>query len=275
MKKLKKSFLRFQNPLERQAIFVKLGRLFGLCFVLVLLAMQTGFAQASPDLIFREANRLYSRGMYQKAIESYQKVLDSGYESGAIYYNMGNAYYKLHKIGHAVLHYEKARKLIRDDEDLKNNLELAHLRTQDKISTVPAFFLFDLFSSFLRFFSLSFLGVSVIISIYLLVVAAILAMKGLLSPMLAKSLVISLLVLSSLVGVVFTAKAIQDATASNAVVLTMVVNAKSEPQESSSTLFVIHEGLRVEVVQQQGEWIEIKLQDGNKGWIHYSDVGMI
>ncbi|ACF15040.1 TPR repeat-containing protein [Chloroherpeton thalassium ATCC 35110] len=242
---------------------------------MMLMIGQISFAQNSPDLVFREGNRLYSRGQYQKALESYNNLLDLGYESGALYYNMGNAYYKLHKTGQAVLYYEKALKLMPDDEDLKNNLELAHLRTQDKISSVPSFFLVDLFNGFLNVFSLGFLGVAVLLSLYLLTAVAILNMRGFFSPLPAKVLMISLVVITLMSSVVFVAKSVQDATESKAVVVTGVVNAKSEPRESSATLFVIHEGLKVDIAQQQGEWVEIKLPDGNKGWIRYTDVGII
>jgi tetratricopeptide (TPR) repeat protein len=74
---------------------------------------------------FYQANDFYEKGQFQSAVDSYQKLLESGYESGNLYYNLGNAYFKLGNKGQAILYYEKARRLIPSDADLKANLAYA------------------------------------------------------------------------------------------------------------------------------------------------------
>ncbi|NTW49323.1 MAG: hypothetical protein HGB19_06275 [Chlorobiales bacterium] len=232
-------------------------------------------AMVDPQNLFKDANRAYTRGQYAEALQKYRSIDSAGYQSGELYYNMGNACYKLGQAGPSILYYEKARQFLKEDEDLQNNLELARLKAQDKISEVPKFFLTSLAEAFLGWFSLDMLGYLTLGMIYLLTLALILKMRGSLSPLTGKALVITLLVLSLFSATTFAAKSYLAATVKEAVVLAPVVNAKSEPNESSSTLFIIHEGLKVGVSQQQGEWLEIRLPDGNKGWIPFKEAGMI
>ena len=79
----------------------------------------------SPDDLMKSANKFYQDGNYQLAVESYQKILGQGFESGALYYNLGNAYFKTGKLGYAIFSYEKGLKIDPNDEDLSYNLKIA------------------------------------------------------------------------------------------------------------------------------------------------------
>ncbi|NTV45089.1 MAG: hypothetical protein HGB11_00845 [Chlorobiales bacterium] len=232
-------------------------------------------AMFDPQILFKDANRLYSRGQYEDALRQYRSIDSAGYRNGELYYNMGNTCYKLGQVGTTILYYEKARLFLKDDEDLQSNLELAHQKTTDKISVVPKFFLTGLAETFLGWFSLNVLGYLTLAMVNLFVLTLILKMRGILGPLPGKALSITLLVLSLFAAGTFAAKSYLAATVKEAVVLAPVANAKSEPREASSTLFIIHEGLKVGVSQQQGEWLEIRMPDGNKGWVPLKDVGMI
>ena len=59
------------------------------------------------------------------------------------------------------------------------------------------------------------------------------------------------------------------------VVFAATVTAKSSPSDNSVDLFVIHRGLKVDVTDNVGEWIEIRLSNGKIGWIHKADVKII
>lgn len=60
-----------------------------------------------------------------------------------------------------------------------------------------------------------------------------------------------------------------------AIIFSPIVNAKSSPDDSGTDLFVIHEGLRVSVEDEVGEWKEIRLPDGNKGWVPANSLEII
>jgi SH3-like domain-containing protein len=53
----------------------------------------------------------------------------------------------------------------------------------------------------------------------------------------------------------------------SAIVFAPVVSAKSSPDESGKDLFILHAGTKVELIRPVGEWCEVKIADGNKGWI--------
>ena len=91
--------------------------------------------------IIEKANNQYNRGLYDSAIINYQSVVDSGIEAGELYYNMGNTYYKNNDIASSILYYEKAKKLLPNDESIQYNLNIANSMIVDKIEKVPELFL--------------------------------------------------------------------------------------------------------------------------------------
>ena len=64
------------------------------------------FSQTKSDV-----DKLYQKGNYAQAVRGYEKLLEQG-ESAALYYNLGNCYYRLDNIPHAVLAYERAQRFV-------------------------------------------------------------------------------------------------------------------------------------------------------------------
>ena len=119
---------------------------------LLLLFVLPGLAQEAR-LEVNQANQLYRDAQYQKAAQLYDRVVKNGYESPALYYNLGNCYFKLHNLPAAILFYERARRLAPHDEDISYNLRLANLRVVDKIEPMPQLFLVDWWNAFIGLFS--------------------------------------------------------------------------------------------------------------------------
>jgi len=83
-------------------------------------------APAQPDSLahrFETANTAYAQGQYGRAVDAYQTILNTGHTSGALYYNLGNAYARLDQLGQAIRYYEKARRLRPSDPRVTHNLE--------------------------------------------------------------------------------------------------------------------------------------------------------
>ena len=53
------------------------------------------------------------------------------------------------------------------------------------------------------------------------------------------------------------------------------INVKSEPKEESTDLFVIHEGLKVQILESTQSWYKIKLVNGSIGWLSETAVEII
>lgn len=227
------------------------------------------------DPLIDSANHAYSQENYDQAVNYYKQVLSKGIESAGLYYNLGNAYYKSHDIARAILNYERA--LLRDpnNEDIQYNLELARKQTTDRIEQIPEFFLsrwarhfVDLFSSNLWavISIITFIGFLVLFSVYLY--SNRLSLRKISFWVAVLSLVVSV---SSFV---FSYQQKQDvANSKQAIVFAPKVTVRSSPSESGTELFVVHEGTKVSIVDNDIEgWYEVKLADGNKGWLRRKTV---
>ena len=102
----------------------------------ILLHSAPSLAQES---MFEDGNRQYQDGDYESALSSYLQVLEAGFESGALYYNIGNCYFKLGDLGRSILFYERALAENPRDDDARANLELAESLTADEIVPLPGF----------------------------------------------------------------------------------------------------------------------------------------
>ncbi len=120
----------------------------------VILLSGISFSFASEETTtFQQGNEYYQQKHYDKAVETYEKLVQSGYEGTSLYYNLGNAYYRTGKVGYAILYYEKALKLSPGDDDIIHNLNIANLKIIDKVESLPEFFLFQWWEGLLAFFS--------------------------------------------------------------------------------------------------------------------------
>ena len=244
--------------------------------ILLLLSINSVFA-SEVDTLMNQANQMYQNKEYDEAIEKYQAILDLEYSSAALYYNLGNAYYRSGKIGFAILNYERGLKLEPDDEDIQNNLETVKARTIDRIKEVPQIFIVDWWISFITMFSAITLQLLVIFFYLLLLVSVtiffITKQKRIQRYLLYSSL-------AGLLGAIFFtiilfANVSRETSEEFAILTKNTIAAKQSPDESSNDLFVVHEGLKVAVTTQFGEWIEIKLYDGKVGWLPKSTLEII
>lgn len=246
--------------------------------VLFFLLICTLLVKASEvQVLIAKANRAYAAGAYTEASETYKKVVALGLESGDLYYNMGNAYFKMNDYAHAILYYERAKRLDPGNEDIDFNLKVANNKIADQIEPLPELFYkrwyYGIVNSFpsdtwartgIFFFILSlFLG-----AVYLMSRVLILRKTGF--------WIGALLFLFSLFSLLFAwsgHSAIQNAH--EAILISPTVTIKSSPDEKSVDLFVLHEGTKVQLKDQIGNWYEIRIANGSVGWIPASAVEKI
>ena len=246
-------------------------------FPLVALCCGTVVAQADADKIWDDANTAYINADYVAAIDGYEKLLDSGLESNWLYLNLGNAYFKRGMNGKAILNYNRALKLAPSDDDIRYNLSIAEARTQDRIESVPVFFVKRWIVSLGRsvgsntwaVLSLVFFALMLFCTgVYLLLRRVSFQKAGFCGAL-----------VSLLLFVVSVAYASAGRKArlhpDEAVVMSSAAPVKSSPDASSTDIFVLHEGTKVGVRNSLGDWREIVIADGNKGWIQASAIEMI
>lgn len=226
---------------------------------------------------FQAANNAYRQQNYELAIELYQNILSQGYHSKEVYFNIGNSYYRLNRIGEAILYYEKAQKLDPRDRDIQYNLELANLRVIDRIELPPRFILFKWWDYLKFFFSIQQLSRLISILFALTVFSLILWLFNkryrLRRWFLYLATVAGLLTIFGVYILIIRVGELKEVHW--AIVLSPTVTVLSAPDENSTDVFLLHEGVKVSLNEDRGDWVKISLPDGKSGWMKKNDIGII
>jgi tetratricopeptide (TPR) repeat protein len=239
-------------------------------FVLPMLSFGSDQAQA----LFAKGNAYYAKAQYKDALTIYRQILGEGYQSAALYFNMGNASYKSDDIPAALLYFEKAHKLAPGDEDINYNIRFANLKTVDKIDEAPEFFLANWWKTFILSFSVDTLTVLSIILVMLASVVLIIYFFAN-SVSIKKSSFYASIVLFLLGVLTIFMAGMQINYFDNhrqAIIFASSVTIKSGPVEKSGSLFVLHDGTKVNILENNNGWMKIRLGNGNEGWIKAGDV---
>ena len=229
------------------------------------------------EMLLDSANTHYNDGQYHKAVESYLAIIEDGMESTQVYYNLGNAYFKLDDLASAILYYEKAKKLSPNDKDIEYNLGIANTRIVDKIEKVPQIIFKRWWNSFYNMFSANNWGiVAIVLFILTLVFFAIYLLSR--ARIIKKGFFILavIFVLLSFSSFLLTyQKYYYSKNQKEAILFAPTMTVKSSPNRNSVDLFVIHEGTKIHVLDQVGEWIEIRIANGSVGWLPVSEIRYI
>ncbi len=220
---------------------------------------------------FEKANAAYKAEKYLEALEHYQAIRKQGYESVALYFNMGNAYYKLGQTAPAILNYERAAQLDPYDEDVQQNLKIAQQGVIDRFETMPKPLVRTAYLGLLQLLSpdawalsaLLFLGLMAVgLALYLFSAwrrpGFILGFFGLLLGVIALSLAY--------------AHDSYNRHHKPAIVMVPSSYVKTAPSPSAEDAFILHEGTKAQVTDYLEGWKKIRLPDGKIGWIEAEDI---
>ena len=245
---------------------------------MILLIMMV-FVSASANAITKaNADNEYLKGNYQQAIKDYEDILKGGKVNADIYYNLGNAYYRMDNITHAVLNYERALQLSPGDKDIRFNLQMARSKTIDKIAPESEMFFVTWYRSLVSFTSVDGWAYTSLVCLIASLVLLLLYLFA--SPVALRKLgfyggmvTIVLFLFSTLFA--FQQK-IQFDNRCGAIVIAPSVTVKSTPQQAGKDVFTIHEGTKVTITDNtMHDWCGIKLDDGREGWIQTSRIEII
>lgn len=177
----------------------------------------------------------------------------------------------------SILWYERALRLAPNDEDIDFNLNVARLKIVDKSEKLPSVFFVNWWNGFLRLFSATTWGIlSLLLLVGFLAILSVFLFSN--NILLRKSSfygAIAFLVLFSISSLAALMQRNSILNTGELIVMQPSCNVKSSPDENSTLLFVVHEGIKVSQTDEVGEWIEIKLDNGTKGWIKKADAEVI
>ena len=229
------------------------------------------------DSLFQLGNEYYQEEKYELATETYLEILNSGYTSPEVLFNLGNSYFKSNKPGKARLYYEKAILLAPQDPAIKANLDFTEKFLPDKFEEVPVFFLrkwiINIRNSLVPE-SWSILSLSIFFVSFVLLVVFLFA-KNISLKRNTFFTGIGLFFIS-IICLIFAYSSSKFSHNSGSAILTVPsAVVKSAPRDSGKDLFIIHEGTKVWLENETGEWLEIKVSDGRIGWLHESALEKI
>lgn len=224
-----------------------------------------------------KANQAYSKKEYAMAIELYSSIISKGYESDLLYYNLGNAYYRTNNIPEAILNYEKALKINPRFKDAAFNLNIANSKIIDKVESLPTMFFIRWWNNILNLFSLNTFAILSLVILFLSALFAIVYVKSNRLSISKLSFFSSLFFF--IIFVLTISLAIQSYSHrkkdNSAIIFAPSINIKSSPDTGSKDIFVLHEGTKVQILDKIDTWYEIRVANGDKGWIPSENLKMI
>ncbi len=235
-------------------------------------------AASQKDSLWNSAVERYIESDYQAALDDFLALEEQGYASAGLFYNIGNCYYKLDgQLGKVILYYHRSLKADPAFRDAQFNLDIASQVTMDKIDKVPEFILAtwvktvrDILDS----------NAWMVVFIVLFTVTAALILLFRFAPRIGvRKLSFSLAIVTVVFMIIafsFSLSSRSEAMSGDeAVVMAPVVSVKGAPNANDQSLFILHEGTVVEVVDEVGSWKRIEIADGRQGWVEDRNIEII
>lgn len=243
-----------------------------LFYILALLFSTISIAQ--NNTLFEKGNALYNQGKYSEAIDAYLMILDTKNHSSELYFNLGNAHYKLNHVAPSIYYYEKALQLSPNDEEIKNNLVFAKNMTIDAIDTIPEVGLSKFTNSITNFMTFDGWAKIAVILVLCFVILFLIYYFAYTTIRKRLSFIGSLTALFLFFIVLALAfhKFNLDKNDKPAIVFAQESKVKAEPNLRSEEAFTLHEGTKVQILDTVKSWKKIKLADGKTGWISQEDI---
>lgn len=228
-----------------------------------------------------EAIAAYNEGHFRRAIEILETEKDAqlknGLESSELYYNLGNAYFRLNELANARLYYEKALLIAPGDRDIQHNIDYLLTKTEDKILVADTFFLNTWFRAVLNLFGSNTWAV-IAIALFIVFVASLVAFffgRSILLKKTAFYIGIVSLVIVIFANVFAFKQKDKIENRDTAVIMVGSVPIVSSPDINSKELFILHAGTKVYITKEDRNWIEIEIDNGSVGWVQRDKIEVI
>ena len=246
-------------------------------FLILQAFLSFSLSAQTPEEMMNSGNGFYQQNNFSRAQITYKELIDKGYVSSVLYYNLGNAHYRLGDLGYAIYYYEKALKLAPGDEDILQNIKIANSRTIDKINEVPKIFITRWWEGLVV--SLTVSGWSFVL---LLVFVLFLFYLGLYLLSRKNNLQriafysgSGVLLVMILVFFIWVARFSIETSEDYGILCAKNATVKVSPDRQSNDAFMIHEGIKFSLEEKINNWYKIKLADGKLGWLPQDVVGKI
>ncbi len=229
-----------------------------------------------PHLLFEKGNNYYNKGDYQNAIESYLAIIENDYHSSEVYYNLGNANYKIGNVAEANFYFEKAKMLSPNDKMIINNLEFAKNMTMDSIETLPQTQINLFFNDILAFMTTD--NWSILTLLTLWIVCILFLIYSFSKSIFIKRIFFSSGIVSFLIFIFFIYITISKHRQENikkGIIFSKEIGVWTEPNQRTEVLFFLHEGTKFEITDELEGWSKILISNGSEGWIESNSIRLL
>ena len=218
---------------------------------------------------FNAANKLYAEGKFAEAAADYEKILQTGLGSPALYFNYGNAEFKAGSLGRAIAAYQRAARLAPHDAEVRANLDFARSQVSGPTQRASRW---SRLAEWLDTLNLNEWTALTAIAFWLML--ALLAARQI-RPALKPAL--RGLTLGSVAAVLFLGTGLGAAATlhfsrQTAVIIAPEVTTRSGPFDDAQSAFVAHDGAELAVLDRRNDWLQVTDGSGRIGWLPQKQV---
>lgn len=226
------------------------------------------------EVAYRESNFTESIKLYESQITENKKLKQ---ESPELYYNLGNAYFRNNQIAKAIVNYERALLLNPSDSDIRHNLRFAKTKIEDKIDSADSFFINQWIRSVQNLYSANtwgIIGIIIFLALIFAVGAYMISTQIIIRKISFYSGIVLLTIMLIVNAFAFKQKN-KIANRSTGIVMSASVSIYTSPDAHSQELFRLHEGSKVRIKREEGNWFEIVIANGSVGWLQKKNIEKI
>lgn len=239
--------------------------------LLIALLLPASSSGQPVDSLFVRGNRHYQAGDFDEALAAYHQILERGTTSGALYFNMGNTYFRRGAMGQAIRYYEKARRLGVNEARLRHNLMIAYERIPGDAEPLQRRPLWERAASALPVLAVFLAGLGLlIVSLALAVHRRWTTSRAVGRPLIAGTAAVALVVFL----LAFGTSHLQTRNP-RAVVIADRAPLRTTPRSESPADTTLREGAIVDVQRRAAGWIRVRLPGGRSGWMPGDILGEI
>ena len=244
---------------------------FGLTMPAVgILAMVTSaLADSASDAQFSQANQQYAAGKFNNAIDQYEAMARSGDWSAALFYNLGNTYFRSRDFGRAILNYNRALALEPNHPEAQANLRVAREEAR-ALELSPGWP--ERLGSFASLNQYTLAAVIFFWAGVFLLVGFVVAQRrrrGLFA------LALCSLVAAALSGYLVFAIEAGTKGRSLAVVTDGETQARLATADTAASVLALPAGSEIQVEQERGDWVYALLPNNLRGWIPAKNIELV
>ncbi len=235
--------------------------------ILFVFAAANSFAQIMEKEALSKfvlAGIAYKDGKYDEAIAKYNEIIEGGRESGAVYYNLGNSYFRKDDLGQAILNYERARRLIPRDSDLNFNNRYVSSRVDGYSNGWTMSFLDRAVRNCVEFYTVDEMVLIILVTFFIVGAIVLLSLYLNWPKLLSQAMVV---LLALIAGVYTTGLVVKVQYARNLAVVVTAAESYFEPRTGSTVHFKLSEGVKAMVIRSELGWVKVERLDGKVGWV--------